>query len=61
MKAPGEWTRRFKAEWNAIKVEYSAALTRGAALPGPSAPGVQQAVEQVFFMMGERINALEKA
>jgi hypothetical protein len=45
-ETPEDWTRHFKAEWNAIEVEYAAALSRGTALPGPSAQGVQEAAEK---------------
>jgi hypothetical protein len=53
-----DWVPRFKTEWNAMEVEYAAALNHGGALPGPSAPGVKEATEQMRFMVNERRSAL---
>jgi len=57
-ETPENWTRRFKAEWNTIEVEYASALSRGAAPPSPSAQGVKEAAEQMLSMVNERISAL---
>jgi hypothetical protein len=59
-ETPEDWTRHFKAAWNAIEVEYAAALSRGTALPGPSAQGVQEAAEKMLSMVDERISALDR-
>jgi hypothetical protein len=55
-----DWIARFKAEWNAVEIEYAVALNDGHALPGPSAPGVKEATEHMSLMVNERITALNR-